>query len=610
MKQVIQHLLFPDDESLMSCRKLFYRGDRGILTKLGEGGRLCVGKFQYVEFNTYLNGFSYAKWKKYTPMESLTLQLTISGSFRLAIVGYSLENEVPVRNVFRTEEYHHPEARTISLTFPDNKETTVGFEISALTEVELYGGCYEAEFPEEGRRDIELALSTTTFKKEDYIRRNTRRMVTGLFEKYPEISEHICMHIVDNGRTLVPEDVPEDRRFIVHKNPNAGGAGGFARGMIECLHQDPKPTNVILMDDDILILPESIYRTFLLLRWLKPEYREHFISGAMLILEDKSRQHEDVGCILPDGGYSQLKPQWNHDFLYDNLKNEYDYQAPNCYQAWWYCCIPMTVIEKNGLPMPIFIRGDDSEYGLRCKAKIITMNGICLWHMGFYGKYSGSQNIYQEYRNLLVNQATTGVLPEIDLMPRFKKTFRANILKHDYNSCELALRALEDFMKGPEFFMTDRGEQITKENAKLNEKLVPLEELGIVHSDFRNDPYDDVKRGLLNTLLFRATYNGHLFWPKKLLKKDPVVIPFDTGYTPGKMAMHSTYIAYNPVKQTACIREFDRERFLKLEKRLYKDLAYYKKHADAIRKAYRSQKDYLTSEKFWRKYLKMDEAKG
>ena len=88
MKEVIQHLLFPDDESLVSCWPLFHRGDRGILTGIGADASLCVGKYNFVEFNTYLNGVSYNKWKKYTDLQKLSLQLTISGDFEITLVGF------------------------------------------------------------------------------------------------------------------------------------------------------------------------------------------------------------------------------------------------------------------------------------------------------------------------------------------------------------------------------------------------------------------------------------------------------------------------------------------------------------------------------------------
>lgn len=43
------------------------------------------------------------------------------------------------------------------------------------------------------------------------------------------------------------------------------------------------------------------------------------------------------------------------------LENE---QEKIQYTAWWYTCIAMTVVRSDNLPMPLFFRGDDVEYGL------------------------------------------------------------------------------------------------------------------------------------------------------------------------------------------------------------------------------------------------------
>ena len=155
----------------------------------------------------------------------------------------------------------------------------------------------------------------------------------------------------------------------------------------------PAATHVLLMDDDVLVLPESIRRTYNLLRLIKPEYKDYFISGAMLYYENPSFQHEDIGTVDVNGydcRFKALKGIFNHQELTDNLENERFYPySKNSYAAWWYCCMPINTIKKNGLPLPIFIRVDDMEYALRCKARMITMNGICVWHMGFVTKYNG-----------------------------------------------------------------------------------------------------------------------------------------------------------------------------------------------------------------------------
>ena len=64
------------------------------------------------------------------------------------------------------------------------------------------------------------------------------------------------------------------------------------------------------MDDDVKILPESIIKTYNLLRCLKPEYRDHFISGAMLYYEKMHVQHEDVALSVKMEPMDQENHPW------------------------------------------------------------------------------------------------------------------------------------------------------------------------------------------------------------------------------------------------------------------------------------------------------------
>ena len=342
MKQVIQHILFPDDESLYDYRDMFYHGDRGALA---EGGNfLCLGKYDFVEFNTYFNGVSYGKWKQYSSIEQVYLEIEVQGECEITLCGYSLANDIPARKMLGRKYVNVKEKTIIYMEYPENQEQMLSFEIKTLSDVTIYGGHYGGEFDDENERTVELSLATTTCWKEEYIKKNVERLKKGILDLDEEIGSHFRIHIVDNGRTLSREDFPEDDRIYYHPNTNAGGAGGFARGMIESRHQTPKATHVLLMDDDVMILPDSIFRTYVLLKNIKPEYKDSFIGGAMLILEEKNIQHEDVGTVDDMGMIIPLKPRWNHFWLRDNLLNEQHYKKEHMYQAWWYCCIPMHVI--------------------------------------------------------------------------------------------------------------------------------------------------------------------------------------------------------------------------------------------------------------------------
>ena len=91
--------------------------------------------------------------------------------------------------------------------------------------------------------------------------------------------------------------------------------------------------------------------------------------------------------------------------------------------------IPVSQIEKRGLPLPLFIRCDDIEYSLRSHTKIMTMNGICIWHMGFVNKYNVAFDRYQQCRNLLIGKAATNIGKDVDMFAFWKKSFEAEIFR-------------------------------------------------------------------------------------------------------------------------------------------------------------------------------------
>lgn len=53
----------------------------------------------------------------------------------------------------------------------------------------------------------------------------------------------------------------EDAKVHVVKNKNAGGAGGFTRGLIEILKRPDRGgiTHALLMDDDVVVDTASMY---------------------------------------------------------------------------------------------------------------------------------------------------------------------------------------------------------------------------------------------------------------------------------------------------------------------------------------------------------------
>lgn len=605
MEYVIQKLVFPTEEKHRECRKLFYRGSRGVFDAAERS--LSIGFGQSCDFVTYLNACSYQKWKKYTGAKGLKLHLTIEGEAEVTFLGYSKDALTVTRVEYDTKKYTAKKKTEIVYEFPEMEEQMVGFEISGLSHCKILGGYYTVNVKKVN--DVRLSIATTTCKKEEFIKKNVQIIKEEILDGKDEMAKNVYLHVVDNGRTLDKKDVSAGGQIFLHPNRNAGGSGGYARGMMESLHQKPKATHVLLIDDDVLVLPESIRRTYNLLKLLLPEHRDSIISGAMLYYEQPEYQHEDIGTIQDDCKYGPLKRTLDHTKLKNNLENEKDWTIyKNSFAAWWYCCLPVSAIEEYGLPLPFFIRVDDMEYSLRTRLPLITMNSICVWHMGFTTKYNATFDEYQQYRNWLVSQSI-GVVPEVNVIGAIYNAFRVEIIRFNYNAAQLVVEALEDYMKGPKFLETVDGEKITNEHFKLNDKLVPLSELPDGNTFRPRDSYEAPPLTFTNRVLLKLTWNGQQFCPKFLEKGGVVPMGFDWDLQVQRIAMHSKLIAVNPYNETGIYRIKDKARFRELKRRYKRAMKDYKQRGAAVREAYRKEGAYMKSEKFWRKYLELDDGK-
>ncbi|MBQ2294312.1 MAG: glycosyltransferase, partial [Spirochaetales bacterium] len=532
----LQNIIFPSVD-MIEHWEMFYQ--KMELVKNHINNSFLFPNKDNCDFATYFNSFSYRKWKTYTNIENLNLQLVLNGKFNIVLVGY-LEEYGKIKKYFLDEKtVIATKDEPINVTFPkiDKDYTIVAFELIPLSkDCEIFSGYYYTNIDESLIRDVSISLVTTTFKKEQFIIPNIEMLKKEILNCDESIAKGFDIHVIDNGRTLNPQDY-NCEHLTVHPNKNVGGAGGFARGMIETIKQKNPATHVLLMDDDVIIMPEALKRTYNLLSLLKDEYKDHFISGAMLKMEQMNEQHEDIGYIHNDGYYTPKKRTMLLHLKEDVVMNEELLTNPtNSYAAWWYCCTPIKNVRPDNLPLPVFVRGDDVEFSLRNKADIISLNGICIWHMGFTQKFNGAMELYQVPRNSLIIQATSNICNNVDFIPRLKVLFYSEIYRFNYNGASLLLDAIEDFMKGPDFFSTLDGEKMMKEKGKLNDNLSDIKDFENIFVDLGR-VYDNPPMTKKERLIYQLTNNGHRFIPSFFLKKDIGVSPQDWCVTPAKNYM-------------------------------------------------------------------------
>ena len=58
---------------------------------------------------------------------------------------------------------------------------------------------------------------------------------------------------------------------------------------------------------------------------------------------------------------------------------------------------------------------------------------------------------YQVSRNTLISQATTGAAPLSDFLYEIRREVELDLKKFNYDEAALAVKGLEDFLRGPEW---------------------------------------------------------------------------------------------------------------------------------------------------------------
>lgn len=618
----LSNIVLPKGAEPLGGWDLYIKTPEGSVCAPEINGCLLQGS---VDFFTYFNACSLAKWKKYAGIKRVYLHLEFAneainkeyactiqffGRSYLDSAASSLASGVRLTSTMgKTKENG---SLVFDLLIPETDYEVIGFALDVRGGVVLEKAYYYARVVEEQINPVKIALCTTTFLKEDYIIPNIELVKNEVLAADDVIAKNFHMFVIDNGRTLDAEAL-SDEGVTVLPNPNVGGSGGFARGMMEAMKHDENFTHVLLMDDDVSISTESLRRTFNLLSLATGKYKNAFINGAMLVAEEPNRQFEDVSYVVNSGAYASVKSnKYYMDQQQYIVRNEHiDVEIPKAYGAWWFSCIPVSAIEQVGLPLPLFVRCDDVEYGMRAKPIYMTMNGICVWHDGFMGRSRASVDSYQYVRNFLIMIAMTDCSSQDLFMLRMERALRLQLRVMSYDAADLILDGIADYLKGPDYFASLNGEEVIKRNAKKNEKLVPLDELA---EPYRNVSYNKRLLGdqsyikpflkLMRTL----PYDRHLL-PDVLLRDTPEAV-FYSGLSilSPRTIGTKTLVAIDLEGNQGAVRHMDRERYQQIMDRWKALKSELKERGDEVRAAYKEALPYLTSTEFWEKYLGLDEA--
>lgn len=600
-QQKLQTILFPKP-GICTEDTMYYRLDSQKVSLNAQEEKLTFERKAMAIFDTYFNGFSIGKWKKYTNLGKVKLKLKLKGSFIVTLTYLDKINAIIFDHPISAYEANSDEVKEFDYEFNCFDERGMyTFKLQALEDdSEFYGGYYFTDIAD-STPDVVLAINMCTYKLDRYIYQNVDMLNQRVFHNDNcTIKDNLYLFITDNGRTIDQDKVRSDKVHIVSQ-PDMGSAGGFARGMMEVLDAKDKYniTHIIMMDDDVLLDPETLERNYAFMLLIKDEYKKYVLGGAMLRLDCQYLQHESGGWFDEDG-YHTLKGFFdlrNLDFVLDNCIDE-----GAEINAWWYCCIPIENVSDTFLPFPLFFHRDDMEFGKRMGGNLILLNGICLWHEAFQFKTS-FWRVYYDIRNLFIINAL--YFPEYDF-ERAKKVIRKDFFEHlfcyHYKSCDIVLSAIEDFCRGIDWMVENDSEQFMDGIIARCYKLKPLGQLPVTLN------YDQYIKGLtyngeskFKRFVRKCSLNGYLL-PAKWTVSVHASYPLKYNFFRAKTVMN-----YDEITQTGYITEKSIPEVIRLLKRYAKVMKFAKKNYNNVRDSYFARKGEMTTKSFWKNYLKLEE---
>ena len=360
-------------------------------------------------FGTYFNAFPASYWRRWTPVREVTLTIETKGEGTL-VVNRSNAKGRSQRVASRAVSGGETSTFVLPLTAFGDGGWYWFDAYAGKDEFEVQGAVYSA--PDSlARARGSFSIAMTTMNKVSYCFENIRTIADS-----PRLLETLdTMFIVDQGSDRLRDHTEElaeleaamGGKLRIIEQGNIGGSGGFSRGMYEA-SMAGESTYVVNCDDDIVIEPVSLER---LVTFADFATKPTIVGAHMFDLNNRTSLHT-FGEIVDRWRIQPALPHQEMSLSYDLgthplratpwLHRRVDVD----YNGWWMCLIPTEVVREIGLSLPVFIKWDDAEYGLRAKNagySTVSLPGAGVWHVAWGDKDDlvGWQAFFHE-RNRLI----------------------------------------------------------------------------------------------------------------------------------------------------------------------------------------------------------------
>lgn len=420
---------------------------------------LRVASGEKLSFGTYFNAFPASYWRRWTVVSEVRLALTVVGSGATVIVYKSMARGNSQRVESVTTSTDQAETFTFDLTLkPFVDGGWYWYDVVAGDgDVLVESAEWTAEVPADKAEHGTVDLCITTMNRPDFCAKLLAQVgEREALKPYLDtvfVMEQGTQKVVDSEDFPYAEEVLGDKLRIIEQG-NLGGSGGYARGQLESVRKGTA-TYAIMMDDDVVCEPEGIIRAVTFGDLCR---RPTLVGGHMFNLYARSRMHSFGEIIQPWRFWWQSAPNvfvdW--DFSARNLRStRWLHQRVDVdFNGWFMCAIPRVVLEEIGLSLPLFIKWDDSEYGLRAKEAgypTVTFPGAAVWHIPWSDKNDALDwQAYFHVRNRFVAALLHSQYPKGGRIIRESRNHQiAHLVAMQYSTVEIRHQALLDVLAGP-----------------------------------------------------------------------------------------------------------------------------------------------------------------
>ena len=407
-------------------------------------------------FGTYFNAFPASYWRRWTTVTSVRLAITVSGDGVLSVYRSNARG-----NIYRVEAEHFQGAEKKSLGFelPLTSFADGGwywFDLVGAGEGAVLDAAHWETETDQAHGTVTVGI-TTLNRPDDVV-----ELLGQLAQDADLLAVLDQVTVVDQG-TQHPEDSPGfaaaatalDGRLRMIRQANLGGSGGFSRGMSETLDAGVS-TYHLISDDDVRAEPEGILRA---MTFADLARRPTIVGGHMFSMFDRAYLHSMGERIQPWRFWwgPVLEDSDGHHLNESALRSTPDLhrRVDVDYNGWWMTLVPTSVLREVGLSLPLFIKWDDAEYGLRARSAgvpTVTLPGVAVWHVPWTDKDDSLDwQAYYHQRNRFVAALLHSPFERGGRLVRESFYHQVkHLLAAQYSVAELRLQALEDLFLGPD----------------------------------------------------------------------------------------------------------------------------------------------------------------